>query len=116
MEGELARVARFREVYDRLVAETHRVIVGQDDIVQSLVCATLAKSHCVLVCVPGQAKTLLVKTLAQSMPWDFKRIQFTPNLMPGDIIGSEILATDTATGRSALSRSRLRRHHPGRRN
>lgn len=101
-EGELARVERIRDVYDSVSAEIHKVIVGQDDIVRSLVCAMLARGHCLLVGVPGLAKTLLVKTLAQSMSWDFKRIQFTPDLMPSDIVGTEILDVEAESGGRSL--------------
>jgi len=100
--GEIARVERIRDVYEALVGEVHKVIVGQDDIVQHLVCAMMAKGHCLLIGVPGLAKTLLVKTMAQSMTWDFKRIQFTPDLMPSDIIGTEILDTDPSSGGRSL--------------
>jgi len=82
----------------RLFQEIGRVIVGQDFVVQNLVAALLARGHCLLIGVPGLAKTLLVKTLAQALSWSFKRIQFTPDLMPGDIVGTELLETDPATG------------------
>jgi len=101
-EGELARVERIRDVCEAIVGEVHKVIVGQDAVVTNLVCAMLAKGHCLLIGVPGLAKTLLVKTLAQSMAWDFKRIQFTPDLMPSDIIGTEILDTDSQSGGRSL--------------
>jgi MoxR-like ATPase len=93
---------RVRESSQRLFAEIGKVIVGQDFIVQNLVAALFARGHCLLIGVPGLAKTLLVKTLAQALSWDFKRIQFTPDLMPGDIIGTELLETDTATGQRHL--------------
>jgi MoxR-like ATPase len=83
---------------EALFAEIGKVIVGQEAIVQNLTAALLARGHCLLVGVPGLAKTLLVKTLARALSWDFKRIQFTPDLMPGDIIGTELLETDQTTG------------------
>jgi len=83
---------------EELFAEIGKVIVGQEYIVQNLAAAMLARGHCLLVGVPGLAKTLLVKTLARALSWDFKRIQFTPDLMPGDIIGTELLETDQMTG------------------
>ncbi|MGV3616814.1 MAG: AAA family ATPase [Fimbriimonas sp.] len=101
-EGELARIERIRDVYDAISGEVHRVIVGQDETVRNLVCAMLARGHCLLIGVPGLAKTLIVKTIAQSMSWDFKRIQFTPDLMPSDIVGTEILDTDAQTGGRSL--------------
>jgi MoxR-like ATPase len=91
-----------RERYARLLDEVHRVIIGQDAVVRNLVSALFARGHCLLIGVPGLAKTLLVKTLAQSLSWDFKRIQFTPDLMPSDIIGTEILDSDAAGARRSL--------------
>jgi MoxR-like ATPase len=91
-----------RERYSALVQEIHKVIVGQDDVIRDLVCAMFARGHCLLIGVPGLAKTLLVKTLAQCLSWDFKRIQFTPDLMPSDILGTEILETDANTGQRSL--------------
>lgn len=101
MEGRMPQaedIAHIREQAQKLFAEIGKVIVGQDFIVQNLVAALFARGHCLLIGVPGLAKTLLVKTLAQALSWDFKRIQFTPDLMPGDIIGTELLETDPATG------------------
>jgi MoxR-like ATPase len=91
-----------RTRYTRLAEEVHRVIIGQDQVVQNLVSALFARGHCLLIGVPGLAKTLLVKTLAQSLDWEFKRIQFTPDLMPSDIIGTEILDADPESGRRSL--------------
>jgi MoxR-like ATPase len=91
-----------RERYARLLEEVHHVIVGQDEVVRHLVSALFARGHCLLIGVPGLAKTLLVKTLAQSLSWEFKRIQFTPDLMPSDIIGTEILDADPESGRRSL--------------
>ena len=75
-----------------------RVIVGQDATVQALLAAVLAEGHCLIVGVPGLAKTLLVRTLAQALGWRFKRIQFTPDMMPADVIGTEVLQEDRAGG------------------
>ena len=83
---------------ERLLAEIRKIIVGQDVIVQNLLTALFARGHCLLVGVPGLAKTLLVRTLAQALSWEFRRIQFTPDLMPSDILGTELLETDPATG------------------
>jgi len=88
--------ARWEEVQERTAAirrETARVIVGQDEIVEQLLTALLCKGHCLLVGVPGLAKTLLVSTLGRILGLDFRRIQFTPDLMPSDIVGTEILQT-----------------------
>jgi MoxR-like ATPase len=88
--------ARWEQVQDRAAAirrETARVIVGQDEIVEQLLTSLLCKGHCLLVGVPGLAKTLLVSTLGRILGLDFRRIQFTPDLMPSDIVGTEILQT-----------------------
>lgn len=80
-----------QEIYNKISAELSRVIVGQDSIVRLLLISLFSKGHCLLIGVPGLAKTLLVKSLAESLQLSFKRIQFTPDLMPSDIIGSELL-------------------------
>jgi len=97
---ELLETARQR--YQELLAEVHKVIIGQDEVVQNLVSALFARGHCLLIGVPGLAKTLLVKSVAQCLSWDFKRIQFTPDLMPSDIIGTEILDTEPGSERRTL--------------
>lgn len=87
---------RWKEVQEQaelIRSETARVIVGQQEIVDQLLTSLLCKGHCLLVGVPGLAKTLLVSTLGRILGLDFKRIQFTPDLMPSDIIGTEILQT-----------------------
>ncbi len=83
-----------KETYARLRAEIGKVIVGQDEVVKFVLISIFSNGHCLLVGVPGLAKTLLVQTVAQVLDLDFKRIQFTPDLMPSDIIGSEILGED----------------------
>lgn len=79
------------ELHSRITLELNKVIVGQEQIVRLLLVSLFARGHCLLVGVPGLAKTLLVRTLSEVLQLSFKRIQFTPDLMPGDIIGSEIL-------------------------
>jgi len=81
----------------KLKQEIKKVIVGQDEIIDNLLIALLSKGHCLLIGVPGLAKTLLIKTLAQALDLKFSRIQFTPDLMPSDITGTEILEIDPAT-------------------
>lgn len=88
-----ARWDRLQETVSQVRSETARVIVGQDEIVEQLLTALICKGHCLLVGVPGLAKTLLVSTLARILGLKFQRIQFTPDLMPTDIVGSEILQT-----------------------
>src|SRR6267143_788652 len=79
------------ELYGRITQELNKVIVGQEAIVQLLLASLFARGHCLLIGVPGLAKTLIVRTLAEILHLSFKRIQFTPDLMPSDIIGSEVL-------------------------
>ncbi len=79
------------EVYQRIIAELGKTIVGQGEIVRLLLASLFARGHCLLIGVPGLAKTLLVRSLAETLAMSFKRIQFTPDLMPSDIVGSELL-------------------------
>jgi MoxR-like ATPase len=83
----------------QLKNEIRKVIVGQEKIVEEMLVALLAGGHCLLEGVPGLAKTLMVRTLSQALDLSFRRIQFTPDLMPTDILGTEILEEDHATGR-----------------
>jgi MoxR-like ATPase len=78
-------------LHDRITRELNKVIVGQEQIVRLLLASLFARGHCLLIGVPGLAKTLIVRTLSEILQLSFKRIQFTPDLMPGDILGSEIL-------------------------
>ncbi len=94
VEALLEKVASARKM---LLEEVHKVIVGQDDVIEALLTALLAQGHCLMVGVPGLAKTLMVRTLSQALDLSFKRIQFTPDLMPADITGTDILEEDPAT-------------------
>ncbi len=94
-----AAVDVLHSAYQRLRHEIGKVIVGQDKIVEGLIVALLARGHVLLVGVPGLAKTLLIKTLADATHLKFSRIQFTPDLMPGDITGTEIIEENRDTGR-----------------
>ena len=87
-----------RDAYGALRAEIAKVIVGQETVVEQLLIALLAQGHCLLVGVPGLAKTLLIRTLAQVLDLKFSRIQFTPDLMPSDITGTEIIEEKVSTG------------------
>lgn len=89
--SDKAAVDQLVNDYHRLKSEIHKVIVGQDDVVDQVLISIFSRGHALLVGVPGLAKTLLVNTIAQSLGLSFNRIQFTPDLMPSDIIGSEIL-------------------------
>src|SRR4051812_10702354 len=84
---------------DRILAELRKVIVGQDEVIEEVLIALFTGGHCLITGVPGLAKTLLIKTLAEILDLDFKRIQFTPDLMPSDITGIEILDEEQGTRR-----------------
>ena len=92
-------IAQVREIYAKIKQELSKVIVGQENVIDYLLITILARGHALLVGVPGVAKTLMVKSLAEVLGSDFKRIQFTPDLMPGDITGSEILEEDKTAGK-----------------
>ena len=94
-----ATVDALHDAYGRLRAEVGKVIVGQDEVVRGVIVCLLARGHCLLVGVPGLAKTLLIQTLAQALDLKFSRIQFTPDLMPSDITGTEIIEENQETGR-----------------
>src|SRR4051812_16586714 len=96
---EVAAVAELAQDYQRLRAEIARVIIGQDDVIEQLLTGLCARGHVLLVGVPGLAKTLLVSTVAQTLSLSFRRIQFTPDMMPSDITGTDILQDDPETGR-----------------
>jgi MoxR-like ATPase len=97
--SDLELLEQLARGYKRLVEQIGRRIVGQHDIVDNLVAALLSGGHALLVGVPGLAKTLLVKTVAEALDLTFSRIQFTPDLMPSDITGTEIMEEDQSTGR-----------------
>ncbi|MFI5378031.1 MAG: AAA family ATPase [Tepidisphaerales bacterium] len=86
------------KAYQQILGEVRKVIVGQERVIDEMLIAIFARGHALLVGVPGLAKTLLVSTLARTLSLSFKRIQFTPDLMPSDITGTEILADDVVTG------------------
>ena len=94
---DVQAVEKLGEARDAIVAELRKVIVGMDDVIEEMMIAIFAQGHCLLVGVPGLAKTLLVSSLAQALSLSFKRIQFTPDLMPSDITGTELLQEDPET-------------------
>ena len=97
--------ARVEDLSNRIgtaTAEIAKVIVGQTDVVEQLLIALFARGHCLLVGVPGLAKTLLIRTVADSMDLIFSRVQFTPDLMPGDITGTEVIEENRTTGEKAF--------------
>jgi MoxR-like ATPase len=101
--NDLDDVRAVEEARLHLLKEVRKVIIGQDEVINDLLIALLADGHCLLVGVPGLAKTLLISTLAKALHLTFSRIQFTPDLMPSDITGTEILQEDTTTGRRAFT-------------
>jgi MoxR-like ATPase len=98
LEGDLSAIERLNEGYRRILKELNKAIVGQEEVIEQLLVAIFARGHCLLVGVPGLAKTLMIRTLADALNLTFSRIQFTPDLMPSDITGTEVLQEDKTTG------------------
>jgi len=96
------KIAQVRRARDQIYAEVSKVIIGQRNVVEQMLTAMLCRGHCLVVGVPGLAKTLMVRTIAQVLQLNFKRIQFTPDLMPSDIIGTDILEEDQASRQRAF--------------
>ena len=95
---DLAAVERLKDAFLRLKGELAKVIVGQHGVLEELLIAIFARGHCLLIGVPGLAKTLMIHTLADALNLTYNRIQFTPDLMPSDITGTEVIQEDKATG------------------
>jgi len=95
-------IDRLHAAHDAILEQLSRVIVGQEDVIEQLLISLFSRGHCLLEGVPGLAKTLLVSTLARSLDLSFSRIQFTPDLMPADIVGTDVLEEDRATGQRQL--------------
>src|SRR4051812_12117106 len=93
------KIARFQQVHEEIVTQVRRVIVGQDEVLEQVLIALFVGGHCLITGLPGTAKTLLVRTIAQTLGLVFKRIQFTPDLMPSDITGTDIIEEDPSSGR-----------------
>jgi MoxR-like ATPase len=96
--GDLEAIARLGEARKKLKLEIAKIIVGQEHIVDDLLTAIFSRGHCLMIGVPGLAKTLMVRTIARAIDLEFNRVQFTPDLMPSDITGTEIIEEDRATG------------------
>jgi MoxR-like ATPase len=96
--SDVQAVDRLKKAYDTVQRQIRRVVIGQDEVVEQVLISIFARGHVLLVGVPGLAKTLLVSSLASSLSLSFARIQFTPDLMPADITGTEVIADDPATG------------------
>ncbi len=101
-QDDLAAVARLVEAYDTIRTELSRVIVGQDQVIEEVLIAMFASGHVILEGVPGLAKTLMVSALARQLSLSFSRVQFTPDLMPADITGTEVIEEDRGTGARSL--------------
>ena len=97
-DDDVQRVQELNEAFRRITGELSKVIVGQQQVIEELLVAMFARGHCLLVGVPGLAKTLMIRTLADALTLKFSRIQFTPDLMPADITGTEVIQEDKATG------------------
>jgi MoxR-like ATPase len=93
---------RLKRVRGQMLGEMHKIIVGQEEVLEQLVYAVLCRGHCLLEGVPGLAKTVMVQTLGATLNLSFRRIQFTPDLMPSDITGTDIIQEDPQTGRRQL--------------
>jgi MoxR-like ATPase len=95
---DLASIKKLRDAFAEIKAQLGRVIVGQDNVIEELLIALFSRGHCILEGVPGLAKTLMISTLARCLSLDFSRIQFTPDLMPADITGTDVLEENRTTG------------------
>lgn len=98
IDSDVAAIERLNEGYRRIRKELNKAIVGQEQVIEELLISIFARGHCLLVGVPGLAKTLMIRTLAESLSLSFSRVQFTPDLMPTDITGTEVLQEDKTTG------------------
>ena len=101
----MEEVAQLSDVRDRIEAQLRRRIVGMDDVIEHLLVALFSKGHCLFIGVPGLAKTLLISTLSEAMGLEFSRIQFTPDLMPSDITGTDVLEEDQSTGKRSFGQT-----------
>src|SRR6516164_2672022 len=99
---DAAAIGRLREARTRLKAEIAKTIVGQDQVLDNLLMALLCRGHVLMLGVPGLGKTLMARTLARALTMEYRRIQFTPDLMPADITGTDIIMEDPETGRRRL--------------
>lgn len=97
-EDDLKAVQHLKDAFEHIRKELSNVIVGMDDVVEQVLTTIFARGHCLLVGVPGLAKTLLISTLARALDMSFNRIQFTPDLMPSDITGTEVIQEDKSSG------------------
>jgi MoxR-like ATPase len=101
-EADLRSAEQLGQVYERMTQQLGRVIIGQNEVVKQVMLALFCQGHCILEGVPGLAKTLMIASIAQLLSLNFRRIQFTPDLMPSDITGTEILEEEEGTGRRRM--------------
>src|SRR6056297_3573388 len=97
-EKDTEQIKNLAESIDKVKSELGKIIVGQKQTIEELLISLFAKGNCLLIGVPGLAKTLLIRTLSESLDLKFSRIQFTPDLMPGDITGTEVIEDDISSG------------------
>lgn len=107
-DDDVAAIDRLGAIYKELSAELSKIIIGQQRVVELLSIALFSRGHALLMGVPGLAKTLLISSVAKTLDLSFNRIQFTPDLMPADITGTDIIQDDSAGGKRRLSSSRAR--------
>src|ERR1044072_8744030 len=93
-----SRIERFRQVQSEIVQQIRRVIVGQEEVLEQVLIALFVGGHCLITGLPGTAKPFLVRTIADTLGLEFRRIQFTPDLMPSDITGTDIIEEDPTSG------------------
>ena len=112
---DIKALEKLSQAYKDVRNELGKVIVGQNEVIEQLMISIFAKGHCLLEGVPGLAKTLMVSTLARTLNLEFSRIQFTPDLMPSDIIGTEVIQEDKSSGArvQVSQRAGICQHHPG---
>ncbi len=101
-ESDVAAIKKLKDAYDKLKSQMHKVIIGQDLVLEQLLTCVFSRGHALVIGVPGLAKTLMIRTLAKTLSLSFNRIQFTPDLMPSDITGTEVIYEDKASGERKL--------------
>src|ERR671926_536014 len=97
-QTDIESISKLKSAFDDIKKQLTRVIVGQDQVIEELLIALFARGHCMLEGVPGLAKTLMISTLSRCLSLDFSRIQFTPDLMPADITGTDFIEKNPSTG------------------
>src|SRR5262245_14078033 len=97
-QDDLDAMRKLRDAFNEIKTQMAKVIVGQDQVIEELLIALFSRGHCILEGVPGLAKTLMISTLSKTLSLAFSRIQFTPDLMPSDITGTEVIEENRSTG------------------